>query len=104
MYVLADLRTHSFDLVEAGDCQSFSVRVVGEGGVPDLVLTLAGCGVVEEDHVWVDVEVVRRLALFSTGEDWDAQFEAMVEYAGTKGWLDDDGHRIRAHVEWPTAD
>lgn len=102
MYLLADLRTRSFDLLEPGDCQSFSVRVVGSGTLADLQATLTECALIEDDHVWVDVEVVRRLALFSTPEGWDADFAAMVEYARGKGWLDPAGRRLRAHVEWPT--
>lgn len=101
MYVLADLRTRTFDLVQPADCQRFSVRVVGSGDRHDLEQTLAECGVVDEDHVWVDVDVIRRLARFSTGEGWDADFAAMVAYARDHGWLDEQANRIRAHVEWP---
>jgi len=25
----------------------------------------------------------------------------MLEFARSKGWLDDSGHAIKAHVEWP---
>jgi hypothetical protein len=104
VYLLADLRTHTFDLMQPSDCRSFSVRVIGQGDLNDLAQTLDECGVVEGDHVWVDVDVVRRLALFSTAQGWDADFAGMVDYARTKGWLDDDGGRIRAHIEWPGAD
>ena len=34
---------------------------------------------------------------------WLAQFEAMVAYAGSKGWLSEDGGAIRAHCERRTA-
>ena len=33
---------------------------------------------------------------------WDEGFAAMLAYAGTEGWIDDDG-AIRAHVEWRDA-
>jgi hypothetical protein len=31
--------------------------------------------------------------------DWRRQLEAMLAYAGSKGWLREDG-AIQAHVEW----
>lgn len=103
MYLQADLRTHSFDLVQPSDCQRFSVRVVGSGDLHDLEETLAECGAVEDDHVWVDVDVIRRLARFSTDEGWDTDFAGMVRYAQEHGWLDEQRNRIRAHLEWPGA-
>jgi len=33
---------------------------------------------------------------------WDEGFTGMLAYAGTEGWIDDDG-AIRAHVEWRDA-
>jgi hypothetical protein len=104
MYLLADLRTGSFDLMEASDCESFSVRVVGRGELADLERVLADCGDLDGDHMWISVDVVRKLALYSTAQGWDVDFAAMVDYAGSKGWLDPTGERIRGHIDWPGAD
>lgn len=103
MYLLADLRTSSFDLMDVGDCQAFSVRVVGRGDLDDLCRVLAECGDLDGEHMWIRIDIVRRLALYSTPQGWDADFAAMVDYARSKGWLDATGERIRAHVEWPGA-
>ena len=46
------------------------------------------------------VEAVRRMAKGRVGEDWPADFDAMLAYAGSKGWLTDDGVGIQAHCEW----
>jgi hypothetical protein len=32
-------------------------------------------------------------------QGWQADFDAMVAYATSKGWTDDEG-RLRAHTEW----
>jgi hypothetical protein len=101
VYVLVDLDLAAFDLIEAADCQRFHVQVVGAGDAARLDEVLGEAGTVDDDHVWVDVEVVRRLALLCTTEAWDDEFAAMVDYARTRGWLDDGGTRIRAHIEWP---
>jgi len=33
---------------------------------------------------------------------WDEGFAAMLAFAGTEGWIDDDG-AVRAHIEWRDA-
>jgi hypothetical protein len=36
------------------------------------------------------------------GDDWTARFDAMLDYARTKGWIDDTNNAIQAHVEYDT--
>ena len=50
-------------------------------------------------HVMIPVETLRRLAAGRVPEGWDADFEAMLEYARSKGWLNDEGDAVRAHLE-----
>lgn len=49
-------------------------------------------------HSWVDPGGLAALAGRAGDIEWQEQLAGMVAYAGTKGWLDDEG-RIRAHVE-----
>jgi hypothetical protein len=35
-------------------------------------------------------------------EDWEANFERMLTFAGERGWVDQGGTHVRAHVEWVT--
>ncbi|MCT2581603.1 hypothetical protein [Actinophytocola gossypii] len=52
----------------------------------------AGLGELDGDHAWLRIAALR-----AAGEDaWRAEFDAMIEYARTKGWV--DGERVRAHV------
>ncbi|MDT7704750.1 MAG: hypothetical protein QOG20_357 [Pseudonocardiales bacterium] len=46
------------------------------------------------------VDAVRRMAQGRVGDDWAGKFSAMLAFAGTKGWLTDDGGGIQAHCEW----
>ena len=65
-----------------------------------------GAAAPEDDHVFVTVDGVRRLAEWSLGgldPDWEAGFAAMVEFAATKGWMNADRSAIRAHITAPTA-
>jgi hypothetical protein len=50
--------------------------------------------------VLVDVDAVKALAgERATQPLWLASLDAMLGYAGARGWVDDEG-AIRAHVEW----
>jgi hypothetical protein len=50
-------------------------------------------------HVWVDAAWVRSEVGDSAGADWAARFDGMVAYAASKGWTDEAGTHIKAHIE-----
>ena len=88
-------------LDDPDDVGRFSVAV-GEGVVdPGALLAArhAGGPAEEADHVWVRVDAVRGLARGRVAEGWDERFDGMVAYARTKGWLDEAGTSIKAHLE-----
>jgi hypothetical protein len=52
------------------------------------------------DDLLVSVAAVRAAVSGQVDPNvWEPQFAAMLDYAGSKGWLSDDGTMIRAHVE-----
>ena len=53
-------------------------------------------------HALITIDAVRRMAAGRVGDDWDARFDAMLDYARTKGWIDDTDNAIQAHVEYDT--
>jgi hypothetical protein len=90
------------DLVEPGDCTRFHVAVRG-GDASGLEAALAADGVgrlLPSGDALIDTAAVRRLAQGRVAEEWDGEFAGMLRYAGSKGWLDDTGTAIQAHVEW----
>jgi hypothetical protein len=104
MHVTVDLahQPPEVTLVEPDDCRRFDVVVRGAGTAADLdrVLTGASVGHMEGDEALVTVAAVRRLASESVGEQWEADFTSMLEFARGRSWLTDDGLAIRAHVQW----
>jgi hypothetical protein len=86
-------------LEDPEDCKAFSVRVRGDRARLAGVLVAAGVGHVEGDEALIGVDAVRRMAEGRAGPGWDGAFAAMLDYAGTKGWMADDRRSIRAHVE-----
>lgn len=51
------------------------------------------------DHALIPQEWLRAQGADRGGE-WRDGFDAMVKYAGSKGWVDLTG-AVRAHIEWP---
>jgi len=86
-------------LEDPADCGRFSVRTTGDAVGLAGAIEAAGVGRLDDDEALVDVDAVRRLAAGGVGDGWEDDFAAMLAYAGTKGWLADDGRAIRAHVE-----
>jgi hypothetical protein len=105
VYVQVDLSQSpaAVSLEEPDDCKRFSVAVSG-GSDPehvDAALRAHDIGTVGEGgEAFVKVAAVRRLAAGRVPDSWERELDGMLEYAGTKGWLHDDGASIEAHVEY----
>ncbi|HVW47151.1 MAG TPA: hypothetical protein VHA76_08860 [Solirubrobacterales bacterium] len=89
-------------LVEPDVFDRLAVVVAGGGSRADLERATAAVGALDDDgeHLFIGRGELRSLA----GERaispiWLEGFEAMVDYAESKGWVDGEG-RVRAHVEW----
>lgn len=117
MELIVELSTGDVAVRDCDEMKHFSVRAVpdqpedcadnGALGALAAALRVHDAGTVDRGgDVLVPVAAVRRLALGAAAEegrtlgpDWDAGFSAMLEYAGRKGWITEDG-AIRSHVEW----
>jgi hypothetical protein len=106
-------------LVEPEDCKRFhvAVRARGTGGVPPTTAARAASNsdrealagalsasvvgrLLPSGDALINVEAIHRLASGRVPDGWEADFAAMVGYAESKGWLDESGEAIQAHVEW----
>jgi hypothetical protein len=72
-------------------------------------LESSGAGWMNGDEAILPPGSLRSLAARAADEDgevldadWEDGFTAMLDYAGSSGWVDDDG-AVRAHVEWRDA-
>ena len=104
MYVQVDLAAAppTVSLEEPDDCKRFHVTVLN-GRDPALVfgaLVDAAAGRLEGDDAWITVDAVRRMAEGRVGPGWSDEFDGMLAYAASKGWMDGNGASIQAHVEW----
>lgn len=89
-------------LLEPEDCKRFHVAVRG-GDLEALgaVLPAHDLGqVLPSGDALIEVEAVQRLADGCVPDGWEKDFAAMVDYARSKGWYDEDHTAIQAHIEW----
>ena len=50
-------------------------------------------------HILIPVATLRRLAAGRVPEGWDADFDGMLARARERGWLNEDGDAVKAHLE-----
>ena len=74
-------------------CVVVAEGVIRSGAVGDM-----GHFAEDGDHAWLDPKGLCRAAGFDANSETQEGFDAMVAYAVSKGWVDDEG-RLRAHVE-----
>lgn len=100
MIVRADLDTGAVALHDIDGVTGFHVAVAG-GDVTDdrLAAVLAPHGRLDGDHAWIEVDAVVALAGDAADDRWREAFDGMVAYAREKGFMDDSGTAIRAHLE-----
>jgi hypothetical protein len=81
----------------------FHVRVVGGDDIRLVFAALvdAAAGRLEDGDAWITVDSVRRMARGRVGPGWDDALATMLDFARSRGWLDERGNAIKAHVEWP---
>ena len=45
------------------------------------------------------IAALREFAGSAVGPDWEAGLSSMIDYARSRGWVDDDLGAVRGHVE-----
>ena len=89
-------------LDDPSDCKRFHLSAHGEkdGARLARALTQSGVGRIESDDALIEIDAIRRLAEGRVTPAWAEDFDQMLGYAKSKGWL--QGDAIQAHVEWDT--
>ena len=88
-------------LEDAGNFREFHVAV--DGDVAAAVAAFGGRASASEreNHLWIDIAFVQELAGDAADAEWQTQFDAMLAYANSKGWIDEPANRVEAHIQLP---
>ena len=89
------------ELADLDNFRSLKVVVHGEDGDGSrLAEALRGVGRVAGASTFLGIEASRRLAgVCAQDAAWLAQFDSMVAFARSKGWVDEQGAALEAHWE-----
>lgn len=105
MYVEVALTTSTTAVCEVDDLKRLSV-VLDQPGTPEAIdRALGDLGRLDGvAHAWLNITNLRRASGRADDPDWTEQFEAMIAFAGSHGWLDPEGDAVRAHLTQPGTD
>jgi len=89
-------------LTDPEDCGRFHVTATGgDAEALDAALASSKVGrIAESGDALIETKAVVELAQGRVGADWTEKFDGMLAYAKSKGWMDETGSAIQAHVEW----
>lgn len=95
MIVVVDGACGHIALQDAENLKALSVQLrhcdAGNAQLGDL-------GRIEGEHAWLDIDQLRALSPLAGDQAWNDGFDATMAYAGSKGWLNDSGTEVRAHL------
>jgi hypothetical protein len=82
------------------DLTSFSVRIPGSYPRDQLASSLrtVGAGRLLDDEAAISVEWLRARTAEKSAK-WQAEFDGMLAYASTRGWMDVERTVVMAHIE-----
>ena len=82
-------------LLEAEDLKRFKLHVAGTLARP----TIDGVVFVDDENALIGAQLPPSLPGAPTTPEWRAGYQAMIDFAARKGWIDQATNAIRAHVE-----
>jgi hypothetical protein len=102
--VVVELTADGIRVHDADDCTRLSVATALAGADMDAALRSTGAGsrvdANRTDTVLLDIPTLREHARAAASvTDWDSRWQAMIAYAGRKGWITPEGTAVRAHLE-----
>ena len=98
MYIaIADTIT----LEDPGNFREFHVSMDGDVAAAVAAFDSRAAASERDNHLWIDIAFVRELAGDAADAEWESQFDGMLAYANSKGWIDEPANRVEAHIQPP---
>ncbi len=83
---------------DASNLNALSVALV-DADAELAAKVLGAYGRIDGAHVWLDIERLKSFAPEPRPCSWDQRFAETMAYAQSKGWTDETGQFVRAHIE-----
>jgi hypothetical protein len=96
------VRIHDDGAVTLEDADTFTALHVAALGLdPGAILDALGedATAASDEALWLAIDRLHALGARHGGPDWRAGCDRMLDYARSKGWVDESGHHVRAHIE-----
>ena len=87
--------TTGLRLLEAEDLKRFKLRLPANVTRPKI----EGVTFADDENALIATQLPLSLPGAPTTSEWRAGYQAMIDYAARKGWIDPATNAIRAHVE-----
>jgi hypothetical protein len=84
---------------EAETLTAFEIRTTELNASNAASIIGNGAYVGDEEHVWVPINWILNNAVEQASEKWNTEFRDMVDYAKTKGWVNEEATHLQAHIE-----
>lgn len=96
MYV--NIENDSAEVLDLENLRALEVRTNGaDGAAVASALAASALGTVDGDHAWLSITALKAQGA-ALGAEWASDFDGMISYAATSGWVDDEGVSVRAHL------
>lgn len=98
MRILA--KNQTLVIVEVDDLKQLSLVAHPDTDLARALITVGAGTLTDADHAMISIEFLREAARAEHDlERWLTEFDAMIAYAATKGWVDAQGVFVRVHVQ-----
>ncbi len=97
MKIMIDTTAGSITVEGGDDCKRLDASATGTGEIGPALDRVEGA---REDgtHLWFPIASLREMARMPRDPSWPDRFDAMIRFAASKGWVDETGSRVRAHL------
>ena len=99
MFIKISKTGNSATIHESEVLSAFEIRSPENN--PEKIVEIIGnnSSVAHSDHIWVSISWVLSQIQHKQDTKWEKEFENMITYANSKGWLSEDFSNLLAHID-----
>lgn len=91
----------SADISGSDDLRSLAVEIADRMSPAEAADRLGALGHIDGDHAWLHISLLRVAAHPCGARDRSTEFDSMINYAASNGWVDAAGLNVQAHIHRP---